>query len=151
MVSNCLPAQPQLALIKKDRIITHFDEGEYIRFKKKGDNEFTRAIIIGIHPGFIKLGTDTIYHYEIDKVDLRGKIVTNFKVASLGKGLMIAGVSLILIDVFNTLVIRDRAYEADSGVVTTAIVLTGVGAFTQIVNNNYFKVGRRKKVASLNL
>ncbi|HNP07082.1 MAG TPA: hypothetical protein PKN99_05625 [Cyclobacteriaceae bacterium] len=149
--SNSLCAQPQLALLKKDGIITRFEEGEYIRFQRKGSDDFIRAIITGIHPGYFMLGEDTIYHYEVTKVDIRSKTTTSFKVASIGKALILAGVSLIFIDVFNTVVIQDRSYKVEKGVGSASLALVGVGGLMQIVNNNYFRVGRKRKLASLNL
>lgn len=148
---NSVYAQPQLALLKKDGIITRYEEGEYIRFQRKGSDGFIRAIITGIHPGYFMLGEDTIYHYEVTKVDIRSKTTTSFKVASIGKALILAGVSLIVIDAFNTVIIHDRSYEVEKGVGRASLTLVGVGGLMQIVNNNYFRVGRKRKLASLNL
>lgn len=97
------------------------------------------------------LGEDTIYHYEVTKVDIRSKTTTSFKVASIGKALILAGVSLIVIDAFNTVIIHDRSYEVEKGVGRASLTLVGVGGLMQIVNNNYFRVGRKRKLASLNL
>ncbi|MFZ1809178.1 MAG: hypothetical protein WAU36_18235 [Cyclobacteriaceae bacterium] len=146
-----LSAQPQLALLKKDGIITRFKEGEYIRFQRKGSDDFIRAVITGIHPGYFMLGEDTIYHYQVDRVDIKHKTITGFKVASIGKALILAGVSLVVIDMFNTLVIRDTSYEMEAGVAKASISLVGVGGLLQVFNNNYFKIGRKRKLASLNL
>jgi len=149
--TNGLLAQPQLALLKKDRVITRFNEGEYIRFQKKDSDNFIRAIITGIYPGYFMLGEDTIYHYEVTKVDISSKTTTNFKVASIGKALILAGVSLIVIDAFNTVIIQDRTYKVERGVGKASLTLVGVGGLMQIVNSNYFRVGRKRKLASLNL
>jgi len=146
-----LCAQPQLALLKNDHIITRFEEGEYIRFQRKGDNAYIRAVIIGIHPGYFIVGEDTVYTYDVKKVDVRKKTLTNFKVASIGKGLMTAGAGLILIDLFNTTVIRDEPYKIDNRVTRASLVLIGVGALMQIVNNDYFVPDAKRKIATLNL
>lgn len=146
-----LSAQPQLALLKKDHVVNRFKEGEYIRFQRKGSNEFIRAVITGIHPGYFMLGEDTIYHYQVDRVDVKNKSIQGFKVASIGKALILAGVSLAAIDVFNTLVIRDTSYEMEKGVATASVGMVIAGGLLQIFNNNYFKIGRKRKLASLNL
>lgn len=146
-----LSAQPQLALLKNDRIVTRFTEGEYIRFQRKGESDYIRAMITGIHPGYFMLGVDTIYHYEVAKVDVSKKTLTGFKVAPIGKGLMIGGASLFLIDAFNTTVIQNQSYSLDTSVARVGFILIGTGALMQLVNNNYFKTGRKKKLASLNL
>ncbi len=146
-----LLAQPQLVLLKKDRVITRFEEGEYIRFQRKDDGGFIRALIVGIHSGYFIVSTDTIYTYNIARIDLRKKVTTNIKGASIGKGLITAGVALALIDLFNTVVIRDEPFGIDNRVAGVSVGLIGVGGLMQLVNNNFFKIGRHKKVATLNL
>ncbi|MEQ9414218.1 MAG: hypothetical protein RIF39_10325 [Cyclobacteriaceae bacterium] len=146
-----LSAQPQLTLLKKDQVINRFKEGEYIRFQRKGSDEFIRAVITGIHPGYFMVSEDTIYHFQVSRVDIRGRTIPGFKVASIGKALILAGVSLVAIDVFNTLVIRDTYYEIEKGVATASIGLVTTGGLLQVFNNNYFKIGRNRKLASLNL
>lgn len=146
-----LMAQPQLALLRKDHVITRFKEGEQIRFKRKEEKGFTKALITGIYSGYFMLGEDTIYHHEIAKIDVSKKTITSFKVSPMGKGLIIAGVSLLLIDVFNTTAIQHDSYQLTDGVRNASLILVGLGTLAQVVNNNYFKPGRRKKLASLNL
>lgn len=148
---SSLHAQPQLALLKKDQVVSRFKEGEYIRFQRKGSDEFIRAVITGIHPGYFMLSEDTIYHFQVRRIDVKHKTISGFKVASIGKALMVAGVSLVAIDVFNTLVIRDRSYEMEAGVAKASIGLVSAGGLLQVFNNNYFKIGRKRKLASLNL
>ena len=58
---------------------------------------------------------------------------------------------MVAIDVFNTLVIRDTSYEMEKGVATASVGMVSVGGLLQIFNNNYFKIGRKRKLASLNL
>ncbi|GAB1445196.1 hypothetical protein MASR2M41_08650 [Flammeovirgaceae bacterium] len=145
-----LLAQSQLALFKNDQVITRYKEGEYIRFQKKDSNAFTRAIITGIYPGYFMLGKDTIHHYEVAKIDVRSKSVSSFNTASAGKALIVAGASLIAIDAFNTLVVQDRPYKIERGVRTASFTLIGVGGLMQVFNNKYFKIGPKRKVATLN-
>ncbi len=149
--SNNLFAQPQLALLKNDHIITRFEEGEYIRFQRKGDESFISAIIVGIHPGYFLVGQDTIWTYDVAKVDVRKKTLTNFKLAPIGKGLMIAGASLFAIHIFNTIVIRNNDLSIDDAVIRGGSILIGTGGIMQIFNNNYFNPGRKRKIATLNL
>lgn len=142
-------AQNKLVLLKKDRVVYRFEEGEYIRFKRKDEEGFRRGVITGIHPNFFRIETDTTYTYDIAKIDLRGKNYTGFKIAPIGRGIIFAGVGLFLIDIFNTTVILDDSYTVDNSVTPVALAFIGTGALMQLVNNNYFKVGRRKKVATM--
>ena len=149
--AQCVKGQGQLTLLKENKIITRFEEGEYIRFKRKGDEGFIRAIIIGIHPGFFIVGKDTIFTYDVEKVDVSKKILGNYKISSLGKGLLQAGAFLLLIDLFNQTLILDKKYNIENPATTAAFGLIGTGAIMQVVNNDYFKAGRRKKLTTLNL
>ena len=142
-------AQHRVLLFKKDRIVTSFKEGEYIRLAKQGEGGYRRGLITGIYPNYFMMGIDTTYVYDIAKVDLKGKTITGFKISSFGKGIIIAGVSLFLIDLFNKTVVMGKSYELDSGVTNTSIILAGSGLLMQFVNNDRFKVGRRRKVITL--
>ncbi|MCB0488554.1 MAG: hypothetical protein R2820_10155 [Cyclobacteriaceae bacterium] len=150
LVSLSSLAQPQLALLKKDRIITRFEEGEQIRFKRKGDDGYSLALIQGIHPGFIIVANDTVFTYDIEVVDVRKKKLTSFKVSSIGKGLMIAGAGLFLVDFFNTTVIINSDYELKNSAWRGSAVLLGLGTFMQFVNNDFFRQYRHRKIATLN-
>ncbi|MEQ8302491.1 MAG: hypothetical protein RIB47_03795 [Cyclobacteriaceae bacterium] len=142
-------AQNRVLLFKKDRIIASFEEGEYIRFTKKQEEGYRRGLITGIYPNYFLMDTDTTFVYDIAKIDLRGKTITGFKTSSLGRGLLIAGVSLFLIDIFNKTVVMGKTYEPDSGVTNTSIILASSGLLMQLVNNDRFKVGRKRKVITL--
>ncbi len=146
-----LSAQPRLTLLKNNKVFARFEEGEPIRFKKKGTDYYIRSYIQGIHSGYIIVADDTVYTYEIEKIDVRKKTLTSYKIAPIGKGLMVAGVSLFVIDVFNVTVIQDKRYSVDERVSRAGLILIGTGAFMQLVNNNYFKAGRKRKIATLNL
>lgn len=143
--SVSLPAQPQLTLLKRNNIITRFEEGEAIRFKRRGDKIFTKAVIQGIHPGFITIAEDTINFYDIGEIDIRRKPLSTFKISVMGRTLIVAGASIFLIDFFNQKIVQDKEYEADSGITTGGLILIGTGGMMQVFNNDYFKNrGRRK-------
>lgn len=143
-------AQPQLALLKRDKIITKYGEGEYIRFHRIGDDGFIRAVITGIHPGFFIVGRDSILTYEVDKIDIRKKSQRNYKVSIIGKKIIEAGVLLFVADLFNTTVIQDRKYHWNNSS-NASMVIIGMGTIMQVVNNDYFKINHKRKLATLNL
>lgn len=138
-------AQPELVLTKRTKVIYRFHEGDRIRFQKKGDDYFTSGVISGIHRDFIMIdNVDTTYWYQIHGVDMSGK-GAGFVTPGKGRVLMGAGLVLVLADVLNP----NQSKELDSGVLTVACSMFGVGLLMQFVNNDYFKVGRKKKVAIL--
>jgi hypothetical protein len=143
-------AQRQLALLKGDKIITKYGEGEYIRFQRKGEDGFIHAIITGIHPGYFMVGRDSVFTYDVARIDIRKKSQRNYKVSAIGSRFMQAGVLLLVADVFNTIVIMDRKYLWNDAS-NASLVIIGVGGLMQFINNNSFKLNHRRKLATLNL
>lgn len=143
-------AQRQLALLKGDKIITKYGEGEYIRFQRKGDDGFIHAIITGIYPGYFMVGVDSVFTYEVARIDIRKKSQRNYKASRIGNGIIQAGVLLLVADVFNTIVIMDSAYRWNDAS-NASLIIIGVGGLLQFINNDNFKLNHRRKLATLNL
>ena len=139
-------SQYKLFLIKKNAVVARFEEGEFIRFQWKNSKHFSSGVITGIHRDFFKVGNDdTIYVHQIRKIDLRNHSSTNFHTAASGVLLMAAGAGLFILD----LVQLNPNHDVHPGIVTVSCAFVGVGLIAQFVNNNFFKVGRRKKIAIL--
>lgn len=143
-------AQRQLALLKGDKIITKYGEGEYIRFQRKGEEGYIHAVITGIYPGYFLLRTDTVFTYEVASVDIRKKSQRNYKGSLIGSRIIQAGVLLMVADVFNTIVIMDNKYRWNEAS-NVSLIIIGVGTLLQFVNNDKFKINHRRKLATLNL
>lgn len=137
--SSSAQSQKQLVLVKKNKVIVRISEGESIRFKRKGQDHFTKGIIEGIQSESFRIGEDTTFLYDVAAVDLRGRPNGNFKVRQAGVMLILTGTALILIDAVNS-------GQVGSGIagVSGAFITTGI--FMLFVNNDIFKVGRKKKV-----
>lgn len=56
--------------------------------------------------------------------------------------LIVTGVAVVLIDAFNS-------DTVDTGVATVSGALITTGIFMQFVNNDIFKIGRKKKVITM--
>jgi hypothetical protein len=138
-------AQYRLVLLKGDNTIISFREGDYIRLKRKDRDHFTRGFIAGIHQDYFRIGEDTTYAHQLQKVDLTGLPNSGFRTASIGKGFIAAGLMIFLADLVNTTLVRDEEYTVHSGVMISSALLVGSGVAMQFVNNNYFVLGRRKK------
>ena len=137
------PAQLQLVLIKGNKIIIRFSEGDHIRFQRKGQDFFFNGAITGISQEYIKIGEeDTTYLYQIKCIDMHGLPNTGFKTDEIGSKLVVAGTLLLLIDGLNT----SNGSQVGTGVIVVSSVLVGSGTLMLFVNNNYFKIGRKKKV-----
>jgi len=136
--------QPQLTLFHRNRVVTRFNEGDLIRFQRK-DRSVREGFIYAFSPGMIILqGDDTTYISQIRWIDLRHVPNTNFKTASSGKKLIVAGVLLLLVDYFN-----NTPHSLDPEFSRTAAWMAGAGLFLQVVNNNKFRPGRHRHMGVL--
>ena len=137
--STSAQSQKQLVLVKKNKVIVRISEGESIRFKRKGQDHFTKGIIEGIQQESFRIGEDTTYLYDVDAIDLRGRPNGNFKVRQAGVMLILAGAALVLIDAVNSGNVSSGAVGVSGAFITT-------GVFMLFVNNDIYKVGRKKKI-----
>jgi|SRR6478609_8018489 len=132
-------AQKQIVLVKKNKILARIGEGEYIRFKRKDRDNYSRGIIEGIHQDYFRIGDDTTYLYNVAAVDAKGMATSGFKIQQSGIILMVAG---------GVLLISEAAHsgEADTGVVIVSGAIIATGLVMQFFNDNTFKIGRKKKI-----
>ena len=136
-------SQGRLVLLKENKIITRFLEGDRIRFKRKDRDFYSNGIITGIRHNYFKLGDeDTTYLHQIQSIDMHGHSNSGFKTADTGIKLMMAGVLLLLVDLLNP----SNGSQVDDGLIVVSSALFGSGAVMVFVNNSYFKIGRKKKV-----
>jgi len=135
--------QKQLVLIKGNKIVCRFSEGDHIRFRRNDTDYIFNGIITGISRDYFKMGDeDTTYLHQIKSIDLRGLPNSGFKTADIGSKLIAAGAVLLLIDGVNTA----NGNKISTGVVLVSSSFIVAGTVMLFFNNNYFKPGRKKKV-----
>ncbi|MBK5278392.1 MAG: hypothetical protein JJE09_05970 [Bacteroidia bacterium] len=135
-------SQKQLVLVKKNKVITRISEGELIRFRRKGQEHFTKGYITGIQQESFRINEDTTYLYNIAAIDLRGRPNANFKVRQSGIMLIMAGSALVLINVINS-------QDLNPGIAAVSGAFIATGIFMQFVNNDIYKISHRRKVISM--
>ncbi|MCU0399205.1 MAG: hypothetical protein MUC73_14025 [Cyclobacteriaceae bacterium] len=141
--------QPRLAVIKGDKRITYFKEGDLIRFKRSDRDHFTKGFIGGLTQDYLRIQDDTTFISQIEKIDLSGGENTGFKTRIIGGTFILAGSLLFVGDLINETVVNDNEYKADAAVITVSAVLISTGVIMQFVNNDIFKIGRRKRIVVL--
>ncbi|MBX2946992.1 MAG: hypothetical protein KF725_14250 [Cyclobacteriaceae bacterium] len=139
-------AQPRLVILKGDKVITSFCEGDYIRFKRKDRDHFTAGLIGGLTKDYFRIGGDTTLIYSLEKIDLSERDNSGFRTRAIGATFIAAGTVFFLGDLFNETVINDEPYSANTGVITASALLVTTGVLMQFLNNDNFVLGRRKKV-----
>ena len=137
--STSVYSQKQVVLIKQNKVIVRISEGEFIRFKRKDQDHFTKGIIEGIQQESFRIGEDTTYLYDVAAIDLRGRPNSGFKVRQSGIMLIIAGSALVVINAINS-----KDLGSGITVVSGAFITTGI--FMLFVNNDIFKVNHKKKI-----
>lgn len=142
-------AQHRLLLVKGNKQVYSFRETEYIRFKRTDRNHFNAGFINGIYSDAFRVADDTTLVSQIHKIDLTGLPNSGFKTATMGKTFIIGGVLFFAGDAVNTTLVRDEKYTIHRGVLLSCALLTASGIVMQFVNNNYFTVGRKKRVLSV--
>lgn len=143
-------AQPALTLIRKNWVITTYYEGDYIRFKRKDREHFTAGLIGGLTKDYFRLGEDTTYLYQLEKIDISEKVATGLNAKTIGATFIVAGAVLFLGDLFNETVINKESYSANTGVLSVAGGLVVSGVALQFVKTGNYKLGRRKRVIVMN-
>lgn len=139
-------AQRDIVLTKGNTIVVKITEGEYIRVKQKDKDYFDKGFIAGIHLDYFRIGEDTIYIYNVKKIDMSGRPNVGFKTAHIGITFIVAGTALFLGDLITVTAVQGQQYTFDRGVTVVAAALVGSGVAMQFINNKYFKIGRRKKI-----
>ena len=143
-----LRAQPHLALLRHDEVMYTLHPGDRIKFKSKTSNRPRSGTISGIYRDYITLANkDTVYISHIRKIDVSNLPAQGFHVKSAGTKLMLAGAILF---------IADRASQSNeggdaTGVTVASAALFGTGLLIWIVYNDYFRVGRKKRVVARGL
>jgi hypothetical protein len=73
---------------------------------------------------------------------MKGRATSGFKVRQSGVTLMVAGAVLLIIDAMNNETITE-------GVVVVGSSLAAAGLLMQFVNDDIFKIGRKKKIITM--
>jgi len=147
-ISDCW-GQLDLVLIKKNSIVTRIKEGERIRFKRKDRDHFQTGMITGIHQDYFRIGEDTTYLHRVESIDMAGRPNTGFKTSQIGAYFIVAGGLLFLGDLITVTAVQGDSYSFDGGVAIVSAALVGSGVLMQFFNNNYFKIGRKKKIITM--
>jgi hypothetical protein len=139
-------AQPRLVLVKSDKVVTHYVEGDFIRFKRKDREHYTAGFIAGMTKEYFRIGQDTTLIYQLERIDISEKVPVSLNPKTAGATLLLAGTLLFLGDLFNETVINKESYSTNAGILyaTGGLVLTGVAL--QFAKTGNYKLGRRKKV-----
>lgn len=154
IVSICLSynlsAQKYLLLRKVGRpykIV--FEEGQYMRFKLKGDRFFTKALIQGFGQDDIRFHYYRIKLQEIDEIDVSEKNFTVFSFRSGPGKLVVAGLGYLITDQFNQTVIRDESFGVSKRTAIISGAITSSGFLLKLIQKKRFKMRKKRHIMEI--
>jgi hypothetical protein len=128
--------QKQLVLLKGERVVVRFTQGEYFYCKLK-NKQVREGKLINLTDTQIITSTDTLNLLSIESIKVKGRHVS--RVGKLGRLFMIAGIGYFSIDQLNNLILRGET-ELEKDVIVPSLILTGVGAGMVYIRSPYKKV-----------
>ncbi|MCU0367273.1 MAG: hypothetical protein MUF39_00395 [Cyclobacteriaceae bacterium] len=137
IISFSVHAQKQLVLMKGERVVARFTEGEYLKCKLKNKQK-KEGRIIELTDTHVYTSNDSLTILSIESLYMKGKRKIN---ATQGVGglLFIAGIGYFAIDQLNTLIVPGQS-GVDEQVAITSLVLTAAGAAMIFIHSPYKKV-----------
>lgn len=140
-------AQNQLVLLKGEKILARYKEGEDITYKLKKEENYKTGYLVAVEDFFIITSKDTIQLINLDKIDLRGKSYdTRLNVA--GTALVTIGLGYYVIDQFNSIIVRKEGFNDREGSWLPAALATGIGLPLMMVKKKKHHIGWKYKLKS---
>jgi hypothetical protein len=122
-LSFAAPAQKQLLLLKKGKVLYRFLPGDGIYIKLKGNPDRIHSYLNNILDDAIVLHHDTIPFHTIERTYVYESAGRN----TSGGTLVAAGVILFSIDQVNSVIIQKNDFEINSGVTITSLAFITAG------------------------
>lgn len=147
LIANCLPAQKHLAVLKKNKIIAQYAEGQYIRLKLRNGKR-SEGHILELYPFSMITSDDTIEFKNIKKIDIRKQ--RKFSATSgIGGLLFLGGIGYLGLDRLNSAIGKGPP-DLDSSVLNTSIILTSLGAALIFIKPRYIHVNYKVHLRTVN-
>ena len=138
--SDLTYGQPRLILSRignKNQIV--FNEGDVIKLKVKGGDNFFSGPIIGLRDSVIHFKYYDIHLNTIETIDIRNQRFGGFNTGQYGASIMVAAPIYLAIDGLNQGEITDRT-------IVQAASIFGVGYLLYATRRKFFKLKGRNRV-----
>lgn len=136
VLSGNLPAQKQLLILKRERVLLRLNAGDQIVFKLKGDKQIKRSYVNNLYDTALKVHIDTIPFHKIERIYFKQTRFIN----TLGGVLVTAGVGYFLIDQINHTLVDGNAVRLDPKVTRSASIVAGIGLPMMLFRKNSQKI-----------
>jgi hypothetical protein len=137
-------AQNQLVLLKGERLLFRFIQGDHLEVTLKSGRKLPKSFIVSVNDTTIITGYDTIPIHEIKKVHVSRKTLLN----QIGLLAMMGGVGYFLIDEFNSIVVNGEKPDVDEGVAKVSAGLLVGGATLYFIRKKSERIRGRVRLLS---
>jgi hypothetical protein len=144
-VANASLAQNQLVLLKGEKVLARYKEGDDITYKLKKQLHYKTGYLVTIEDFFMVVSNDTIPFITIDKVDLKRKTYST-RINVIGTFLSTIGFGYYAIDQFNSIVVKKQGFDEDAAAWKPAAIMLGAGLPMMLIKKKKHHVGWKYKL-----
>jgi hypothetical protein len=118
-------AQTQLVVLKKEKVLARYSEGQAITYRAKKSREYVITLIVKVQEFSLITAFDTIPFSSIERVKLKGRNTTLLNL--VGGAVFYAGIGYYVLDEVNEIVIHGNGYDNDPAVWKPALIMVVSG------------------------
>jgi hypothetical protein len=131
-------SQKQLVLLKREDVLLRLFPGDEFIYKLKGSNAVRNTYVNNLADTAVVTHRDTVPFHRIESIYFEQRKLYN----TVGKGLVVFGVGLFLIDQFNMVIVHGQSPSLDSRVTTLSLTSLAVGLPLALVKKKSQKIKR---------
>ncbi len=135
-------AQKQLVLLKKEDVLLRLYPGDDFIYKLKGDKTKRTTYVNNISDTAVVTHRDTVPFHRIERIYFRQNKFYN----TVGKGLVIFGAGLFLIDQFNEVVVNGNSPNLDSRTSEVSLAALGAGLPLMLIRSRSQRLRHRVRL-----
>lgn len=137
--------QPQLVILKGERVVKRFHGGDDFVFRMKGSKTIRRTYINNLSDTAVVTHRDTVPFHKIDRIYFRQNKFYN----TIGAAMVIAGSGVFLIDQFNIIVVRGLEPDLDPGITRFSVTALALGIPLILIKKKSQRIDQRHKLRTV--
>lgn len=137
--------QPQLVVLKGERVLKRFRGGDDFVFRMKGSKTIRRTYINNLSDTAIVTHRDTVPFHKIDRIYFRQTKFYN----TIGAAMVIGGSGVFLIDQFNLIVVKGLEPNLDPGLTRFSVSALALGIPLILIKKKSQRIDHRHKVRTV--
>jgi hypothetical protein len=137
LLTSCAAfAQPQVVLLRKEKVLLRKEVGDLIRYKLRDSDKISEAPLVASWEfGFVTT-VDSVRYSEVKKIHAGGR--STF-LSRFGRAMVIGGTGYFLIDQFNEGIISGNGFSLEGGVWRPAVALVLTGGVLSVSGRKWYR------------